>query len=213
MTEIIATPQASPLMDFVLGILTPLLMAAGIAGPAAARLAAQEAIEARKAQGETDLLSIVQSIALGLAALDNLRLATLPELSLVMKAKLRGHAAALSRCATEGSRPINDRRPAAREAQTASIPTNTVMVPAPAKPNTRQGWANAMREEAARLQASLPHTNPETQESDRFWIDILREAALDLTQGAAVTTDRAPLSASAAGAPRRSPPGRRSSVR
>src|SRR5208282_2056563 len=84
------------LMEYILAVLAPLLIAGSISDLRLARLAAMEAIAAYKARGEEELMTIAQIAGFAIAALDNLRLSAAPELSVSLKLKLRGNAAALS---------------------------------------------------------------------------------------------------------------------
>ncbi|MDB5400232.1 MAG: hypothetical protein JWQ55_2250, partial [Rhodopila sp.] len=85
-------PTPSPLMEFILTLLTPFLMTGGITDIHLARLAANEAIAAYTGETPTQLITIGQILAFALTALDNLRLSLPPDLSLSMKLKLRGNA-------------------------------------------------------------------------------------------------------------------------
>jgi hypothetical protein len=105
------TQPASYLMEFILGLLAPMLMAGSITDLHLGRLAAQEAIDTYKTRGQTNLMAIGQILAFALTALDNLRLSMAPDLSLSMKLKLRGSANALNRSARDDTQtPDKGRR-------------------------------------------------------------------------------------------------------
>jgi hypothetical protein len=95
-----ATDQpASLLTEYILSVLAPLLLAGSISDLRLARLAAMEAIATYTARSQEELMTIAQIAGLAIAALDNLRLSAAPELSVSLKLKLRGNAAALNRAA------------------------------------------------------------------------------------------------------------------
>jgi hypothetical protein len=100
-------PTPSPLMEFILTLLTPFLMTGGITDIHLARLAANEAIAAYTGETPTQLITIGQILAFALTALDNLRLSLPPDLSLSMKLKLRGNANALNRSARDQTQRLD----------------------------------------------------------------------------------------------------------
>jgi hypothetical protein len=120
MTDPAAAPPPSYLMEFILGLLAPLLMAGGITDNHLARAAATEVIGAYRANGQSELVTVGQILAFALTALDNLRLSMAPDLSLSMKLKLRGNANALSRCAGDNARLL-DHAPRASDKPERSI--------------------------------------------------------------------------------------------
>src|SRR3954463_2293406 len=89
--------QPSPLMEYLLAVLSPLLAVGSVTDLHLARLAAAEAIAACQAHGGQDLMAAGQIVGLGVAMLDDLRLSAPPEVSVSLKLKLRGNAAALNR--------------------------------------------------------------------------------------------------------------------
>ncbi len=93
----------APLLSCLLGLLTPLLMTAGLTDVALARRAAAEAIAAYRAAGADQLVSIAQIVGFALASLDNLRLSATPEQSVSMTLRLRGNANALNRAAQQAT--------------------------------------------------------------------------------------------------------------
>jgi len=97
MTDPATDTPPSLLMEYILAVLAPLLIAGNISDLSVARLSAMEAIAAYKARGEEELMTIAQIAGFAIAALDNLRLSAAPELSVSLKLKLRGNAAALNR--------------------------------------------------------------------------------------------------------------------
>jgi hypothetical protein len=92
-----ATTPPSLLMEFILACLAPLLVVGSITDLTLARQAAAEAIATYKARAEDELLTIAQAAGFAIAALDNLRLSAAKDLSVSLKLKLRGNAAALNR--------------------------------------------------------------------------------------------------------------------
>jgi hypothetical protein len=111
MTDTTASaPPPNHLLEYILGVLAPFLMAGSITDIHFARLAATEAIAAYKADGQAELVTIGRILAFALTALDNLRLSVAPDLSLSMKLKLRGNASALDRSARSNTRMLADTR-------------------------------------------------------------------------------------------------------
>jgi hypothetical protein len=98
------------MMELILGILAPLLMAGSITDLQCARLAAAEAIAAYNATGPNQLITTGQILAFAFTALDNLRLSMAPDLSLSMKLKLRGNANALNRSAAANTKLLEKAR-------------------------------------------------------------------------------------------------------
>jgi len=96
-THAIPDRPSDLLMEFILGLLAPLLMAGCISDIGLARLAVLETVAAYKARGQGELVTIAQIVGFALAALDNLRLSAADDLSLTMKLRLRGNANALNR--------------------------------------------------------------------------------------------------------------------
>ena len=205
MTEPTANPQPSHLMEFLLALLSPLLTAGSLTDIRLARLAAQEAIAAYKAQGQHELVTIAQILAFALTALDNLRLSMPPELSLSMKLKLRGNANALNRAARDNTQTLEKARRATQPME-ASLAEQSAMAgweqpPTPPNPETdnqppapeaaptatqhqnRLHWANAMKTAAARLQASTATAPPARRKANLMWIEALTGVASDLSQG------------------------------
>ncbi|MFL5283982.1 MAG: hypothetical protein ACJ8AW_24060 [Rhodopila sp.] len=84
-------------MEYLLAVLSPLLAVGSATDPHLARLAAAEAIAACQAHGGQDLMTAGQIVGLGVVMLDDLRLSAPPEVSVPLKLKLRGNAAALNR--------------------------------------------------------------------------------------------------------------------
>ncbi len=119
------------LMEFVLGLLAPLLMTGSITDSRLARLAAQQAIEAYAEAGRNQLLTITQIVAFALTALDNLRLSMPAELSLSMKLKLRGNANALNRSSQQATATLDQQR------RDTPAPTTEPTPPAPLEDTAR----------------------------------------------------------------------------
>ena len=211
MTPPSTEPARSHLMDFIIAFLAPLLTAGSVTDGHFARLAAQEAIDAYKARGQNELVTIAQIVAFALAALDTLRLSMPAELSLSMKLKLRGNANALNRAARDNTRTLEKTRRAtlpwqASLAEQAAMagweaeaapsgrpeiqPEITQATPAPApvaatsaQHQNQLHWAGAMKAVAARLQASAAIVAPAQRKANILWIEALTGVASDLTMG------------------------------
>jgi hypothetical protein len=166
----------TPLMTFVLGVLTNFLMTGGITDPAIARLAAQEAIAAYKAAGRDQVLTVGSIAAFALAALDDLRLSIAPELSTTLKLRLRANANALDRSARENTKLL----PAPE--QPVSQPAATPKPPVPSEAENRREWANAMTRAANDLKANAANVPPAEQAVNQLWIQALSTAASGLTR-------------------------------
>jgi hypothetical protein len=187
--------QPSPMLAFILGLLTQMLSAAGIADPDLASRAAAEAIETYAAAGSRRLVTAGEVIAFGLAALDALRLSMAPDLSLSMKLKLRSCANGLNRSVQASTKRLESSAalPAAacQAPEPEPQPAHPLpdLSPAPIPPGATQDhqnalhWANAMRAEAARLHASDAHVPPDQRKINRQWVDVLGQVADELTQG------------------------------
>ena len=190
------TEPAGLLMPFVLSILTPFLMTAGLS-PDHARAAAAEAIAAHNGS----LLNTAQTVAFALTALDNLRLSLPPELSLSMKLRLRGNANALTRSAHRAAapepKPHPEPKPAPEPDQTeilATLQTAQTLVKQPVPPERQPvpperqadlSWAAAMTDVAAEYTAELPNLAPADRRTHLARIAALSEIACTLSQGQA----------------------------
>jgi len=107
------------LLELIVAFLAPLFIS-GTTDPGLARLAAIEAFAAYQAQTRAELLSIAQIIAFSLAAMDTLRLAMMPDLSLSMKLRLRGCANGLNRSAQQNVRALDKLRSDSPRQQSAA---------------------------------------------------------------------------------------------
>ena len=153
MTDPSATPPPNHLMEFILGLLAPLLMGASITDIRLARIAATQAVAAYRAGGPGELVTIGQILAFALTALDNLRLSMAPDLSLSMKLKLRGNANALNRCARDNSKLLEKAR---RD--------STPIEPGIAEQAATPGWDDpGTNHEIAPPQAAVQPTPQETE--------------------------------------------------
>jgi len=99
---------ASPLMMFVLAALSSMM--APTLDLQLARLAAREAIDACRAQGQHELVTIGQIVGFAVAALDTLRLSMPEDLSLSMKLRLRGNANGLNQSSCSCARILEKAR-------------------------------------------------------------------------------------------------------
>ncbi len=98
------------LLEFVLGFLTPLLMAGCTSDLVSARLAAIETLAAYRVRTQAELIKVAQIVAYGLAAMDNLRLSMAPDLPVSLKLRLRSGANALNRSAQQITRGLEQSR-------------------------------------------------------------------------------------------------------
>jgi hypothetical protein len=204
-------PARSHLMDFIIAFLAPLLTAGSITDVHFARLAAREAIDAYKARGQNELVTIAQIVAFALAALDTLRLSMPAELSLAMKLKLRGNANALNRAARDNTQTLERTRrtslplqaslaeqaaiagwevdaafgdtPEIQPEVTQAAPASAPIAATSAQHQNQLHWAGAMKAVAARLQASVAIVAPAQRKANALWIEALTGVASDLTMG------------------------------
>ena len=176
-------PQG-PLMQVILGLLTPLL-AAGHPDTDLARRAAEEAIAAC---GQGPLLTAAQAVAFALAALDNLRLSAAADLAPSTKLRLRSNATGLARAARNAATTMRqpEQHPAEAELESAATPdpapATQEPVPAtlPIEQRIDRHWANAMAQAAADLKARATLVAPAQRRTDRLWADVLSNVAADL---------------------------------
>jgi len=185
--------ETGPLMTFVVALLTPLLLTAGITDIALARQAARQAIEAYNAAGNDQLVTVAQIVGFALASLDNLRLSAEPDRSVSMTLKLRGNANALNRATQRSTaaleiqrrdtRDESDQQAALASLEQAQIqlqPTQPAPKPAPAHP-----WASAMTRVAAECARDLAKLPPGQRRAEIIRIDALSQAATHLAGGKA----------------------------
>lgn len=193
-----------PLLQVILSLLTPLLMAGGITDTGLARQAALQAIAACNG-GDGSLVTIAQIVGFAIAALDNLRLSADPDLSLSMKLRLRGNANALhgsgqrSTAALASQQPnLEDPNPIAPaaieppapEAIAAEWPVSQSPEPAhplqPA-PDPSHGrdllWASAMTDIAAECSRNLGRLPPAERRAEIIRINALKATARQLARG------------------------------
>jgi hypothetical protein len=163
------TAQPSPLTQVILSFLTPLMQAAGVTDTGLARLAAQEAIEACP---PGPLITVAQTVAFAMAALDNLRLAAPPDVALTTKLRLRGNANALNRSCQRAAASPAPRPP-------ANTP-NPQPPPSPDRPPSDHSfalaWADAMTDVAAECARDLAKLPPKQRRAE-----IIRISALNAT--------------------------------
>lgn len=103
-------PPSDIVLELIVCFLTPLFMDGCSGNLGFARLAAMETLASYRAQTQAELVKIVQIIAFGLAAMDNLGLSMAPDLSLSMKLRLRAGANALNRSAQQNTRALEKNR-------------------------------------------------------------------------------------------------------
>jgi hypothetical protein len=112
-------PQAAPganlaihpadiLLHLVVSLLAPAFLAASGGDIALARISALETVNAYRANNQADLISIVQIIAFGLAALGSLGTSMTGDLSLSLTLRLRGNANACNRAAEHNRRALTE---------------------------------------------------------------------------------------------------------
>ena len=190
MTEPAPGLPTGHLMDFILGILAPLLMVGSITDLQCARLAAAEAIAAYNTTGPNQLITAGQIVAFALTALDNLRLSTAPDLSLSMKLKLRGNANALNRSAATNTKllekaqreppppePTIAERVAMAEWEDTEPKPGTAADPAATQPAGHQA------EPTPATPAPAPATT--SQQNSLLWAKAMKARAERLRAGAA----------------------------
>jgi hypothetical protein len=159
------------MLEFVLNLLTPFLVAGGLTDPAIARQTAKETIAAYNAPGQP--LTVAQIITFALAAIDNLRLALPDDVSMSMKLKLRGNANALNRASQKAADTLDATKP-----QTTNKPAGPPL-PASTQPQD-QAWAAAMTEIATEYTAELPHLPPAQHRAHLARISALSDIAKTL---------------------------------
>jgi hypothetical protein len=103
-----------PLLAVLLTLLIPLLTTGSAAD---AGRAAEQAVAAYRAGGQDQLVSIAQIVGFAVTSLDTLRLSMDAELSVPMKLRLRGNAAALSRSSHLATATLDNQR-----CQAATLP-------------------------------------------------------------------------------------------
>ena len=174
------------LMDCVLALLTPLLLAAGaITDPALARRAALQAIEAYAANGQTPLLTAAQITGFALTALDNLRLSVDQSLPLTTKLRLRANANALGRSARQHSGKPAHSQPRAPEPAASNPAAPEPATPPPPQPTEQQNrldWSTAMAETVKDLQTNTAQVTPAQHQTNQLWISVLTNVANELRQ-------------------------------
>jgi hypothetical protein len=189
MTAITEDPPTSPLMTYLLAILST-LMAPVLPDLALARLAAQEAIAAHQARGPHEQMTIAQILAFAVTALDTLRLSMPADLSLSMKLKLRGNANGLDRAARDNTSILEQARRTAQtpEPNYAEHAATAGWEAAEPEPPTTQpkgpiDLAGAMKTVAARLQAGATTASAAQQKVNAMWADTLTNVATEIAQG------------------------------
>jgi outer membrane biosynthesis protein TonB len=98
-------------LDLIVAFLAPMFLSDTGGDVAYARAAAIETVNAYRAETQTDLLSVAQIIAFGLAALGSLSLAMADNLSISLTLRLRANAAASHRAAESSRRALAQARP------------------------------------------------------------------------------------------------------
>jgi hypothetical protein len=195
------TQPSDPMMGFVISLLTPFLMGAGITDIDLARRAAAETIAAYQAAGPSpnnQLVSIAQTVAFALASLDNLRLSMPADLSLSMKLKLRGNANALNRSSRDATTTLDSQRRDTQAAEpdptkllaaledTKTLVQQARTTPPPANPTDREidlSWASAMTDVATEYTAELAQLQPAQRRTHLARIGALSEIARTLGRG------------------------------
>jgi len=179
------------MLTFVLGCITPLLIAGGITDPQAARAAAQQAIEAHAGTP----LHAGQAVAFALASLDSLRLSAPDTVPIPMKLKLRGNANALNQTATRHATatpaepaatavPDPSAEATAIEALTATESLlSATQTPTNSNRKHELAWANAMLQVAAEQKAGLAKLPPHHRQQEIRRIATLSAAAKQIISG------------------------------
>jgi hypothetical protein len=153
------------LLESIVAFLAPLFVGS-TTEPDLARLAAIETFASYQARTQAELVSIAQIIGLGLAAVDNLRLAMLPDLSLAMKLKLRASANALNRSARQTLHALEGRRRGSRPVRPglASGPGEPAVGPAGVPHEATEAMVKAA---VARAEAGVTEVRPSAPVADR----------------------------------------------
>jgi hypothetical protein len=200
------TQPSDPMMGFIISLLTPFLMTAGITDIGLARRAVTETIAAYQAAGPSrndQLVSIAQTVAFALASLDNLRLSMPADLSLSMKLKLRGNANALNRSSRDATATLDSQRRDTPAAEPEPDPTKLLAALEDTKTLVRQAettppagpitagpitdreidlsWASAMTDIATEFSAELPNLQPAQRRTYLARIGALSEIARTLS--------------------------------
>ena len=187
--------QNKPMLELVLNLLTPFLIAGGLTDPTLARQAAAETIAAYNAPDQP--LTVAQIITFALAAIDNLRLSLPEDVSLSMKLKLRGNANALNRASqktaamVDGPATVPDHGPQPpdpdpTEAMASLESAQTLITQARttnADRKTDLRWGQAMTDIAAEYTAELPALPPDQRRTHLIRIDALSKIASMLGRG------------------------------
>ena len=163
--------MTNPMLELVLNLLTPFLIAAGLSDPALARQTAKETIAAYKAPDQ--LLTVAQITTFALAAIDNLRLSLPEDLSLSMKLKLRGNANALNRASQKATASLETKKPQAPADPPAPTPSQDL------------AWAAVMTDVATEYTAELPNLSPTQRHTHLARIAALSDTAHALGSGKA----------------------------
>ena len=133
------------LLNLIVILLAPMFLAVSGGDLTYARMAALETVNSYRAETRTDLLTIAQIVAFGLAALGSLSLSMADDLSLSMTLRLRANANACSRSVEHGRRALQAARQHAQSqprseqpqqpaAQAEGEPVPTSLAAAPAAP-------------------------------------------------------------------------------
>jgi len=165
--------QNKPMLELVLNLLTPFLIAGGLTDPTLARQAAAETIAAYNAPDQP--LTVAQIITFALAAIDNLRLSLPEDVSLSMKLKLRGNANALNRASQKAAASLETTKPQTPADPPTATPTQS----------QDQAWAAAMTDVATEYTAKLANLPPAQHRTQRARIDALSDTAHALNTGKA----------------------------
>jgi hypothetical protein len=163
--------EPTPLMEVILGFLTPLMLAAGLTDTGLARRAAQQAI-ADNPPG-APLIATAQIVAFAMAALDSLRLAAPADLAVTTKLRLRGNANALNRS--------SQRAIAAAPAEPR--PNPAAAAPPELNRNVELAWANAMTDVAAECARDLAKLPPNQRRAEIIRINALNATARQIRGG------------------------------
>jgi hypothetical protein len=200
-------PQTTPLMEYILAVLAPLLIVGSITDLRLARLAAREAIDAYKARNTEELLTIAQIAGLAIAALDNLRLSASEDLSVSLKLKLRGNAAALNRAGQKTTADLHRLRqqppplPGPEDDATARDQAEKALeaaraalrqAEAPHEPQADRrhalAWAAAKTDVAAEFSAGLDTLPPPKRRAAMARINVLAQVARDISKTGLLST-------------------------
>ena len=204
-------PTASDfLLNLVLTLLAPMFLLGSNGDIHYARIAALGTINDYRARDNADLISVVQIVAFGLAALGSLSLSMADDLSLNMILRLRGNANACNRSAEQNRQALQRSDLHASQPEAPPPPTPPAQQPKPQPqavhpPAKTQDWQHqamwvaAMATVAEEYAAELPNLPPEERKLAEIRVNALNYCVDELRSG----VEPPPPNPAMAGPPRR----------